>query len=728
MTYFARHDYTGNGSLTSFSVGFPYISPAHIEVSVDGVWKNIGTDYSFTTSSTLSFTSPPASGAKVLIQRNTPKGALLTDFHDGSVLTADTLDLTNTQTLYITQEQMDTYGFLQESVNSSIVIPYPNDLADFKIYGAETATGRADKVLGFDSEGKPRMFASPDNAALSVSLASTTSGKGDALVGVLLDATGAVARTQHDKNADAKSLFDFMTEAERADVLSGAATLDHGPAWQRAVDSGVDQLFFPPGVVSSSVRIKPASGQKWFAIPGRTVLKLSAAAGSAVSLIQRNADGLEGSLDDWSADGLIFDGAGKDAAFLVYGCKRLRFTDCIFRNAGTYGCALQARPGSTITLPQDDIQFLRCGFEDNGSDAPGWDGIDIKWCTNTKLIGCWADRNTDVGINVRGKEVDIIGCTADGNATAGILAQSNDATEDSAIRIIGGGAFGTTTGPGLEMQGNNGRSLHVMVEGFQTYGNTGPGVRVSGSGKVYGKLDIQARDNTTHGLHVTGDFVGRMSVSGLVTGNGGNGVDTTGKNTMFDALWIVGNTGVGYRENTGADNNYLMPNCVIDNNTGGDVGTRVGAETADGFLSVRTKQSLRAFPGQASGLELQTDSGGTYSSVVAVGDAASIDLRLLSKGNGNITGYKDNGSRTLFDFKEAGSSTVNYPEFIASLSGGAVLFQAAGSDTNIDLQLNPKGSGRVRFGTLTTNADAPITGYIEVKDAGGTVRKLAVIA
>lgn len=48
--------------------------------------------------------------------------------------------------------------------------------------------------------------------------------------------------------------------------------------------------------------------------------------------------------------------------------------------------------------------------------------------------------------------------------------------------------------------------------------------------------------------------------------------------------------------------------------------------------------------------------------------------------------------------------------------------------TDADIILTPNGTGRVRFGTLTANADAPITGYIEVKDSGGTVRKLAVIA
>jgi hypothetical protein len=52
----------------------------------------------------------------------------------------------------------------------------------------------------------------------------------------------------------------------------------------------------------------------------------------------------------------------------------------------------------------------------------------------------------------------------------------------------------------------------------------------------------------------------------------------------------------------------------------------------------------------------------------------------------------------------------------------------AGSDTNIDLALTPKGTGNVRFGTYTASMALTIQGYVEIKDAGGTIRKLAVIA
>lgn len=76
-------------------------------------------------------------------------------------------------------------------------------------------------------------------------------------------------------------------------------------------------------------------------------------------------------------------------------------------------------------------------------------------------------------------------------------------------------------------------------------------------------------------------------------------------------------------------------------------------------------------------------------------------------------------------------NTSNANSWIAATGGvggigGALL--ARGSASDIDLRLIPQGSGRVRFGTHVTTADVAITGFIEVKDINGTIRKLAVIS
>ena len=61
-------------------------------------------------------------------------------------------------------------------------------------------------------------------------------------------------------------------------------------------------------------------------------------------------------------------------------------------------------------------------------------------------------------------------------------------------------------------------------------------------------------------------------------------------------------------------------------------------------------------------------------------------------------------------------------------AAGRVAIEAKGTSTDIDISVSPKGAGLIRYGTFTSNTDAPITGYIQVKDSGGVVRKLAVIA
>lgn len=55
--------------------------------------------------------------------------------------------------------------------------------------------------------------------------------------------------------------------------------------------------------------------------------------------------------------------------------------------------------------------------------------------------------------------------------------------------------------------------------------------------------------------------------------------------------------------------------------------------------------------------------------------------------------------------------------------------ESAGTgEADIDLALVPKGTGRVRYGTHSAIAAETITGYITVKDSGGTERKLAVVS
>lgn len=111
--------------------------------------------------------------------------------------------------------------------------------------------------------------------------------------------------------------------------------------------------------------------------------------------------------------------------------------------------------------------------------------------------------------------------------------------------------------------------------------------------------------------------------------------------------------------------------------------------------------SLIARVGTGYGAEFRQDD-------VSLGDVfGQAPLRVNKIGGGNY-------NRLLV---QSTSNAFDYP--IISVESGFA---------NADLALSPKGTGFLRIGTHTANADAPVTGYIGIRDAGGTFRKLAVIA
>lgn len=74
------------------------------------------------------------------------------------------------------------------------------------------------------------------------------------------------------------------------------------------------------------------------------------------------------------------------------------------------------------------------------------------------------------------------------------------------------------------------------------------------------------------------------------------------------------------------------------------------------------------------------------------------------------------------------SNSVNFLTARGNVTTSAPILESTGSDTNIDLILRGKGTGAVRFGSFTSSADAPINGYITIKDEAGNVRKIPTIA
>jgi hypothetical protein len=108
--------------------------------------------------------------------------------------------------------------------------------------------------------------------------------------------------------------------------------------------------------------------------------------------------------------------------------------------------------------------------------------------------------------------------------------------------------------------------------------------------------------------------------------------------------------------------------------------------------------------------------------VQAQGSDTNVSLAIRAKGGGNLF-FQPNNLNQFAVTQTA--SAVNYLQATGSAAGSAPAFSVAGTDTNIDLALTPKGTGLVRFGTYVAGA-LLATGYINIKAADGTTYKVLV--
>jgi len=110
----------------------------------------------------------------------------------------------------------------------------------------------------------------------------------------------------------------------------------------------------------------------------------------------------------------------------------------------------------------------------------------------------------------------------------------------------------------------------------------------------------------------------------------------------------------------------------------------------------------------------------------AIGSDTNISVGYLTKGTGFHFFYS-NVAAAAVQFAIDGNATaaVNYFTAAGAATGSSPSLTATGSDTNIDLRLITKGTGVVQYGTYTAGVVAQ-AGYITIKDAGGTTRRLLV--
>jgi hypothetical protein len=193
-----------------------------------------------------------------------------------------------------------------------------------------------------------------------------------------------------------------------------------------------------------------------------------------------------------------------------------------------------------------------------------------------------------------------------------------------------------------------------------------------------------------------------------ISDGGGSGTyinAITGPTGAYPAFFASGGTNVSFAQYTAGTGSFLF------NTASGGANQMRITHTASAVNYVQVT-------GAATG------NGVTVSSQ---GSDANIGLNLTTKGTFGGT-FRNSAGSIVFSWDHSNSSTENYIGVASNISTGVPIVSARGAGTNIDLALTPKGTGNVRFGTYTANMALTIQGYIEIKDSGGTVRKLAVIA
>jgi hypothetical protein len=151
------------------------------------------------------------------------------------------------------------------------------------------------------------------------------------------------------------------------------------------------------------------------------------------------------------------------------------------------------------------------------------------------------------------------------------------------------------------------------------------------------------------------------------------------------------------------------------------------------YVKIDASIALGSATAEAGGYKLQLLQNNAYKTIMDAGGALYNSTNYLAFGTTNeAMRIASNGTISLGGTTGAESlrvtpvtSSVNYLEAKGAIATASPFLAAAGSDTNIDLALTPKGTGVLKFGTHTVGILAQ-SGYITIKDAGGTTRNLLV--
>lgn len=267
--------YTANGLSTVFTYEFYLITANDLQVTING--NIVTTGYTIAgvgnvSGGDVTFLTPPANGATVMLERVVPTFRL-TDYQDNGDLLADTVNKDFDRIWMAIQRSFIYLGLAlrrplfggpynaegyrianladpvndtdaatkrwvqsQGQINLNKTLRVPENF----VASLPPAVARANHLLAFNNEGNPISVLPESGSAADVliDLASTEDGKGDALIGVKSPLPGSAPRTQHDVNQQIVSILDFP-------MPEGATKWDEPFKAACAALNGNGRLVFP---------------------------------------------------------------------------------------------------------------------------------------------------------------------------------------------------------------------------------------------------------------------------------------------------------------------------------------------------------------------------------------------------------------------------------------------------------------------------------------------------
>lgn len=148
---------------------------------------------------------------------------------------------------------------------------------------------------------------------------------------------------------------------------------------------------------------------------------------------------------------------------------------------------------------------------------------------------------------------------------------------------------------------------------------------------------------------------------------------------------------------------------------------RIGSNGTISLGAAPGSESLRVMP-VASAVNYWNFQGSATGNAIAFyasGSDSNILVNYVSKGTGGHAFLTNGGAQTQFSVAHT-ASAVNYVQATGAATTASPSLTAAGSDTNIDLNLTPKGTGKVNVSTRIDYKVAGVTSEYAIGNAGAS--------